>query len=48
MMQPEIRDDGFRVTDFGSYRWRVNPSHEQLAVREIRSRWKRESEAKAA
>ena len=44
----ELFDDGFRVTELGSYRWRVHPQHEALVVREIRRRWKRESEARAA
>lgn len=48
MMQSEIRDDGFRVTEIGAFRWRVNPQHEALALRAIRHRWKRESEARAA
>jgi len=44
----ELYDDGFRVTEIGEYRWRVNPDHESKAVREIRRRWKRESDARAA
>lgn len=48
MIDAEIRDDGFRVTELGSYRLRVNEQNEARAVRGIRQRWKRESEAKAA
>jgi hypothetical protein len=43
MIHAEIMDDGFRVTEIGSYRWRVHPLHEAASVRAIRRRWKRES-----
>lgn len=48
MTLADIPDDGFRVTEIGAYRWRVNELHAAKAAREIRQRWKRESEAKAA
>lgn len=44
----ELHDDGFRVTELGQYRWRVNPDHEAKVIWEIRRRWKRESKARAA
>lgn len=43
MTLPDIFDDGFRVTEIGAFRWRVNPLHEAEAVRAIRRRWKHES-----
>ena len=48
MIHPEINDDGFRVTEIGKYRWRVNDEHEARVIRSVRRRWKRESEARAA
>lgn len=48
MIHADIHDDGFRVTEIGAYRWRINELHAAKAAREIRQRWKRESEARAA
>lgn len=48
MIETLIPDDGYRVTELGRYRLRVHPQHEAIVVREIRQRWKRESEARAA
>lgn len=44
----ELHDDGFRVTEIGAFRWRIHELHAAKAAREIRQRWKRESEARAA
>lgn len=43
MIPIEIPDDGFRVTELGSYRWRVNAEHEARSIAAIRRRWRRES-----
>lgn len=48
MIPVEWPDDGFRITEIGKYRWRVNPAHEARSIRGVRNRWKRESEVLAA
>jgi hypothetical protein len=40
-----IMDDGWRVTDIGDIRLRVNVDHVQLSRTAIRRRWKHESAA---
>jgi hypothetical protein len=48
MTLADLHDDGFRVTEIGDYRLRVNAEHEGRVVWAIRRRRMRESEMRAA